>query len=64
MASVHYHLKLNAVKDRIIIDRINAQDNKNNYIRRLVLSDIAADGLRPLLHLTDQEEDHPDPDEH
>lgn len=58
MASKNYHIKFHASKDAEIIARLEAQDNKNDYIRKLILSDIAADILRAHIHLTD-----PDPDE-
>lgn len=35
----HYHIKVN-LKDKKIIDRIEKQKNKNNYIIELVRKDI------------------------
>lgn len=61
MASVHYHLKLNPINDEAVIARINAQANKNDYIRNLVISDIAADALRPLLRPSLADPDPEDP---
>ena len=58
MASKHYHFKFNFDHDKEIIDRIESQENKNDYIRGLVLSDIAADILRDSIKLGD-----PDPDQ-
>ena len=51
MASKHYHIKLNFDSDREVIDRIESKENKNDYIRGLVLSDIAADILRDSIKL-------------
>lgn len=48
MASRRYQLKYNLDKDREIISRLDRQENIQDYIRRLILSDIAADQL---LHL-------------
>lgn len=50
MASRNYHFKFNTERDKTYIQRLDAQDNMQNYIRRLILSDIAADGLRDILH--------------
>ena len=62
MASKHYHIKLNFESDREVIDRIESKENKNDYIRGLVLSDIAADILRSSIKLGDQDQDQ-DPEE-
>ena len=51
MASKHYHFKFNFDSDKEIISRIEAQDNKNDYIRSLILSDMAADILRESIKL-------------
>lgn len=51
MSSKHYHIKLNFDSDREVIDRIESKENKNDYIRRLVLSDIAADYLQGMIKL-------------
>lgn len=45
MASRRYQLKYNVLKDAEIISRLDAQSNIQDYIRKLVLSDIAADHL-------------------
>lgn len=55
MASKHYHIKFNFDHDKEIIDRIESKENKNDYIRGLVLSDIAADILRDSIKLDDQD---------
>ena len=46
MATKRYNFKFHCLKDKDIIDRIDSQENKQNYIRGLILSDIAADILR------------------
>ena len=46
MSSKRYNFKFHCVKDSEIIARLDAQENKQNYIRSLILSDIAADVLR------------------
>lgn len=56
MASKHYHIKLNFDSDRDVIDRIESKENKNDYIRRLVLSDIAADYLQGMIKVEDSAE--------
>lgn len=53
MASRNYHFKFNTERDKTYIERLDAQDNMQNYIRRLILSDIAADGLRDVLVYSD-----------
>lgn len=60
MASKHYHIKFNFDHDKEIIDRIESKENKNDYIRSLIWSDIAADILRDSIKLEDQDQD---PDE-
>ena len=55
MASKHYHFKFNFDSDKEIISRIEAQDNKNDYIRSLILSDMAADILRESIKLEEQD---------
>ena len=49
MANRHYHFKFNVDKDATYIQRLDAQENMQNYIRRLILSDIAADSLKDVL---------------
>lgn len=49
MANRHYHFKFNVEKDATYIQRLDAQENMQNYIRRLILSDIAADSLKDVL---------------
>lgn len=57
MASKHYHIKFNFDHDKEIIDRIESKENKNDYIRGLVLSDIAADILRSSIKLEDKSDE-------
>lgn len=56
MANRHYHFKFNTVKDATYIQRLDAQENMQNYIRRLILSDIAADSLQGIIHVEDSED--------
>lgn len=59
MANRHYHFKFNVEKDATYIQRLDAQENMQAYIRRLILSDIAADGLKDIIRLApDPEEDY------
>lgn len=62
MATKRYNFKFHCLKDKDIIDRIDSQENKQNYIRGLILSDIAADILRDSIKLEEQDPD-PDPEE-
>lgn len=57
MASKHYHIKFNFDHDKEIIDRIESKENKNDYIRSLILSDMAADILRESIKLEEQDPD-------
>ncbi len=45
MANYRVNLKYNPVRDADIIAQLEKQDNKQDYIRRLILSDIAASAL-------------------
>ena len=40
------YLKLNKSADKDIIDRLQDQDNKQGYIKELIRTDAALDGLR------------------
>lgn len=40
------YLKLNEVNDKDVIDRLQTQENKSNYIKDLIRIDISLDGLR------------------
>lgn len=55
MASKHYHIKFNFDHDKEVINRIESKENKNDYIRVLVLSDISADILRNAIKLDDSQ---------
>lgn len=56
MANYRVNLKYNTQRDAELIRRLEAQENKQDYIRRLIMSDIAADSLRGLLTLQDDVE--------
>ncbi len=56
MANYRVNLKYNTQRDAELIQRLEAQENKQDYIRRLIMSDIAADGLRGMLTLQDDVE--------
>ena len=58
MATKRYNFKFHCLKDKDIIDRIDSQENKQNYIRRLILSDIAADIIRANIKLDGDPEDN------
>lgn len=60
MASRHYHFKFNTERDKTYIARLDAQENMQNYIRRLILSDIAADSLKDVLSLCPDPEPEPE----
>ena len=45
MANYRVNLKYNTQRDAEIIQRLEAQENKQDYIRKLILSDIAASAL-------------------
>lgn len=45
MANYRVNLKYNTQRDADIIQRLEAQENKQDYIRKLILSDIAASAL-------------------
>ena len=59
MANRNYHFKFNTERDKTYIERLDSQPNMQNYIRRLILSDIAADSLKNMIHLSATD----DPDE-
>lgn len=56
MANYRVNLKYNTQRDAELIQRLEAQENKQDYIRRLIMSDIAADGLRGILTLDEMEQ--------
>ena len=53
MATRRYDFKFHCNKDADIIKRLDAQENKQQYIRSLIWSDIAADILRDGIQLED-----------
>lgn len=56
MANYRVNLKYNTQRDAELIRRLEAQENKQDYIRRLIMSDIAADSLRGILTLDEMEQ--------
>lgn len=62
MATKRYNFKFHCLKDKDIIDRIDSQENKQNYIRGLILSDIAADILRDSIQLGEDPDKDPEDD--
>lgn len=56
MANYRVNLKYNTQRDAELIQRLEAQENKQDYIRRLIMSDIAADSLRGILTLDEMEQ--------
>lgn len=43
-AGKQYHLWMHGINDRDIIERLDEQENKQGYIKRLIRQDIAGDG--------------------
>lgn len=64
MANRHYHFKFNVDKDATYIQRLDAQVNMQQYIRRLILSDIAADSLKDIIRFSDGDDRFLDSDKH
>ena len=60
MATRRYDFKFHCIKDADIIQRLDAQENKQQYIRQLIATDILADSLRDAFRISDSE---PDPEE-
>ena len=58
MGKYRVNIKYNTERDMLIIERLEKQENKQDYIRRLILSDIAADQLSGLFKIEDR--DHND----
>lgn len=54
MANRRYQFKFNTIKDALIIKRLDNQKNMQQYIRSLVLSDIAADSLQGIFKVVDK----------
>ena len=57
MATKRYDFKFHCTRDAEVIARLDSKENKQQYIRSLILSDIAADGLLGLLQFKDQDAD-------
>lgn len=62
MATKRYNFKFHCQHDAEIINRLDSKKNKQQYIRSLILSDIAADSLLGVLKLSDRET-LPDPND-
>ena len=62
MATRRFDFKFHCTKDADIIQRLDAQPNKQQYIRQLIATDIMADSLRGAFRISDQEPDQ-DPGE-
>ena len=60
MATRRFDFKFHCIKDADIIQRLDAQENKQQYIRQLIATDIMADSLRDAFRISDQDQD---PDE-
>ena len=60
MATKRYDFKFHCTKDADIIQRLDSQENKQQYIRQLIATDILADSLREAFQLEDT---RPTPDE-
>ena len=54
MGKYRVNIKYNTERDMLIIERLEKQENKQDYIRRLILSDIAADQLSGLFKIEDR----------
>ena len=65
MATRRFDFKFHCTKDANIIRRLDAQENKQQYIRQLIATDIMADSLREAFKIGDSHAVHqaPDPDE-
>ena len=67
MATRRFDFKFHCTKDADIIQRLDAQPNKQQYIRQLIATDILADSLRDAFRIGDSHAVHeapdPDPDE-
>lgn len=65
MATRRFDFKFHCTKDADIIQRLDAQENKQQYIRQLIATDIMADSLRDAFKIGETHAVHqaPDPDE-
>lgn len=57
MATKRYDFKFHCIKDADIIQRLDAQENKQQYIRQLIATDILADSLRDAFYISDPDQD-------
>ena len=57
MATKRYNFKFHCTKDADIIQRLEEQDNKQDYIRLLIKSDILADSIKLTMAAPEQEQD-------
>lgn len=64
MATKRYDFKFHCTKDAEIIQRLDAQPNKQQYIRMLIATDILADSLKDAFQIFNRDHAHAlDPDE-
>ena len=56
MATRRFDFKFHCTKDADIIRRLDAQENKQQYIRQLIATDIMADSLRGAFQILDPDE--------
>lgn len=57
MATKRYNFKFHCIKDADVIDRLEHQDNMQDYIRLLIKSDILADSIELTMATPEQEQD-------
>lgn len=57
MATKRYNFKFHCIKDADVIQRLEQQDNMQDYIRLLIKSDILADSIKLTMATPDQEQD-------
>lgn len=62
MATRRFDFKFHCIKDADIIQRLDAQPNKQQYIRQLIATDILADSLRDAFRIGDSHAVHDAPD--
>ena len=55
MANRHYHLKYHITNDADIIERLDAQESIQGYIRRLIQTDILADSLQGVFKVEERD---------
>ena len=57
MATKRYNFKFHCIKDADVIERLDNQENMQDYIRLLIKSDILADSIKLTMATQDQEQD-------